>query len=483
VTTAATHHHEPALYIDGELTSPPGRTSIAVLDKATGEMLGHAAAATEADVDTAVRGARRAQPGWGATPGTERAEILRRAAKLLEQDRDRFIDMLIRESGSTRAKATGELEASVLEFYQAADLATAPSAEVVPSARPGRVNLIERRPVGVVALITAWNAPLHIALRVLAPAIGLGNAVVLKPALQTPLVGGLMLAPILVQAGVPAGVVQILPGEAAGAALVAHPGVEMIHFTGSEATGRKINIAAAPQMKRVALELGGNNATVVLDDADLEEAARLGAAASFGHQGQVCIATSRHIVLATVAENYTALLAKHARAFRVGDPSAGDVDMGPLVSVEQVDRAMDLLARSIDKGGRVVEGGTRGGAFMRPTVVSQVRPGMPLHDEETFAPIAPVIVVETEDEAVEIVNGTRFALSAAVFSRDLDRAWNFADRIHAGMVHVNDMSALHESQVPFGGTGASGVGEWLGGRANVDLLTERRWTSLQRRVS
>lgn len=482
VAIASMGTDQAAMYIDGAMTGHVGRAATSVVDKATGEVLGHAAAATEADVGLAVRGSRRSQPDWAATPGTERAAIMRRAAQLLEQERDRFIDMLIRESGSTRVKATGELDASVVELYQAADLATLPCAEVVPSARPGRLNIIERRPVGVVGLITAWNAPLHIALRVLAPAVGLGNAVILKPAPQTPLVGGLMLAPILAEAGVPAGVVQVLPGDIAGAALVAHPGVEMIHFTGSEATGRKINSAAAAHLKRVALELGGNNATVVLDDADLEECARLGAAASFGHQGQVCIATSRHVVIASVADRYTALLAEHARALRVGDPHTGEVDMGPLVSVGQVDRAMLLLDRTVEDGGRIIEGGTSDGPFMRPTVVTSVRPGMPLHDEETFAPIAPVIVVDSEEEALEIVNGTRFALSAAVFSRDLDRAWSFADRIHAGMVHVNDMSALHESQVPFGGTGSSGVGERLGGRANVDLLTERRWTSLQRRV-
>lgn len=483
MSTASIESVQGAVYIDGVMSSLPDRINIAVTDKATGEVIGHAAAATTADVDRAVTGARRAQAVWAATPGVERAAVMRRAAQLLERDRDRFVDMLIRESGSTRDKATGEFDASVIEFYQAADLATAPSAEIVPSGKAGRLNIIERRPVGLIGLITAWNAPLHIALRVLAPAIGLGNAVILKPAPHTPLVGGLMLAPILEQAGVPAAVVQILPGDAAGAALVEHPGVNMIHFTGSEATGRKINVAAAAQMKRVALELGGNNATVVLDDADLAEAARLGAAASFGHQGQVCIATSRHIVLASVAQEYTALLAEHARALRVGDPSTGPVDMGPLVSVEQAERAMALVARSVQDGGQVVEGGTSDGAFMRPTVVTGIRPGMALHDEETFAPIAPVIVVETEAQALEIVNGTRFALSAAVFSSDLDRAWNFADQVHAGMVHVNDMSALHESQVPFGGTGNSGVGERLGGRANIDLLTERRWTSLQRRTS
>ncbi|XVQ06866.1 aldehyde dehydrogenase family protein [Spirillospora sp. CA-255316] len=481
--TIAADPFAPALYLDGRLCPPSDRDVLRVFDKSTAEPLGAAAVATVADVDTAVAGARRVQPGWAATPGPERAAILRAAAHLLENDREDLTAMLIRESGCTRAVADGEVTAGVIELYQAADLATATSGELLPSGQRGRVNIVERRPVGVVGLITAWNAPLHVALRVLAPALGLGNAVVLKPAPQTPLVGGLMIAPLLARAGLPAGLVQVLPGDAAGPALVGHPGTDLIHFTGSEATGRRINQAAAASLKKVALELGGNNASVVLDDADLELAARLGAAATYGRQGQVCIATSRHIVQASVAEEYTELLSLQANAWRVGDPAADDVDLGPLVSRAEVDRALAMVGRSVDAGARVVAGGTADGPFLRPTVVADVLPGMALHDEEIFAPVAPVVVAATEAEALEIVNGTRFGLSAAVFSGDLDRAWAFADRVRAGMVHVNDASALHEPHVPFGGTGASGAGEWLGGRSVVDLLTERRWLSLQRSVA
>ncbi len=473
-------HGSAGLHLDGAAVEVGAREAIVVHDKSTGEVIGHAAQATLEDVDRAIGSARAAQAIWADTPGPQKASVLRKAAALLEAQRESFVEFLVRESGSTKANAEGEFNASVIEFYSAAELALAPNAEVVPSGQRGRVNLVERRPVGVLGLITAWNAPLHIAARVLAPALGLGNAVVLKPAPQTPLVGGLMLAPLLDEAGAPAGLVQVLPGDAAGPALVDHSGVDMVHFTGSERTGMRINIAAAQKMKRVALELGGNNATVVLADADLDLAARLGAQASFHHQGQVCIATSRHVVAREVADEYTRLLAEHARSRTVGNPAESDVDMGPLVSASEVERALGMVRATVDAGARVVEGGTAEGAFMRPTVVADVRPGMALHDEETFAPIAPVIVVDSEEEALEVVNSTRFALSAAVFSRDLDRAWRFADRVRAGMVHVNDMSALHETQVPFGGIGASGTGDRLGGRANIDLLTERRWLSLQR---
>jgi benzaldehyde dehydrogenase (NAD) len=467
------------IFVDGQFAHSDGEP-LPVTDKATGEVVGTTASGTGADVDRAVAGAVVAQRDWWAMPATERAVILRRAGAGLEAAMGRFREALIRESGATGVKAEGEIAASVIEFYQAAELATAPMGEMIPSGRRGRVNLVERRPVGVVGLITAWNAPLHIALRVLAPAIALGNAIVLKPAPETPFSGGLMIAEVLNDAGLPAGVVQVLPGTQAGPALVTHPDVAMIHFTGSEETGRRINTAAAPLLKRVALELGGNNATVVLSDADLDLAARCGADASFGHQGQVCIATGRHVVLADSADEYRAKLAAHARALSVGDPFTSTVDLGPMVSQHQVDRASQMITRSVELGADIVEGGTSDGPFMRPTVVDKVRPGMPLHDEEVFAPVAPITVVDSVDEALAIVNGTRFGLTAAVFGRDLDHAWSVADRIRSGMVHVNDASALHECHVPFGGTAASGLGGDFGGPASIDLLTERRWTSLQR---
>jgi len=451
-----------------------------VLDKVTGENIGSAPVSSVSNIDRAVTELTRTQPEWYATPATERASILRRAGAILERDTKRFADMLVREGGATRSKAEGEIGASIIEFYQAAELATTPLGEVIPSGQRGRTNIVERRPVGVVGLITAWNAPLHIALRVLAPAIALGNTVALKPAPETPFSGGTMIGEILSEAGLPAGVVEVLTGGPAGPALVAHPEVDMIHFTGSEETGRRINIAAAPSLKRIALELGGNNATLVLADADVELAARCGAEASFGHQGQVCIATGRHIVLAAVADEYTRRLSAHAAALTVGDPNTADVDLGPLVSTQQVDRAQDMINRSVELGAQIVEGGTANGTLMRPTVVRDVRPGMPIHDEEVFAPVAPITVVESVEEALNIINGTRFGLSASVFGRDLDHAWSVADRIRTGMVHVNDVSAMHESHVPFGGRAASGLGDDLGGRANIDLLTERRWTSLQR---
>lgn len=468
------------IYIDGKFVAAGSRRTVEVVEKATGRVIGAVAEATGEDVDRAVAGARRAQRDWERQTIAERAVLLRAAARLLSERRADFEDMLIREAGSTRAKAAGEVALTIEEFEAAAFLTTLASTEVIPSAVAGRVNLIERRPVGCVALITAFNFPLHIAARILAPALALGNAVLLKPAPLTPLAGGVMIAELVRDAGLPDGLVQVLPGDTAGPALVAHPDVEMVHFTGSQPVGRAIAVEAARTFKKVALELGGNSASVVFPDADVALAARSAASAAFNHQGQVCIATSRHLVFREVADEYTERLSDIAANLTVGDPAEEDVDLGPLISSRQLERVDALVRDSVGAGAKVAVGARQEGLFYWPTVVTAVTPAMPLFQSEIFGPVAPVTLVGSSDEALELVNGVSHALSAAVFTADLAAGWSFAERMRAGMVHVNEPTALHEVHVPFGGIGASGVGDRLGGTANITLLTERRWLSLQR---
>jgi benzaldehyde dehydrogenase (NAD) len=468
-----------SLLVDGAYRAGSDSGTRPVLEKATGRTIGTVAEATVADVDQAVHGARAAQRYWASTPGPVRAEALRRVAALLDQNRAELVDLLIRESGSVRAKAEGEVAGCIDELYGVGALTLEPVGEILPSATPGRINVVERRPVGVVGLITAWNFPMDIAFRVLGAALALGNAVVLKPAPSTPLSGGLAWAKLFADAGVPAGVVQVMPGDAAGPALVVHPGVDLIHFTGSTAVGHVVAAAAATSLKKVALELGGNNPTIVLADADLDLAVEKAAAASFLHQGQVCVATSRHIVVREIAADYLAGLMSRAGALRVGDPAVDDVDIGPLVDERQAARAEGMVEAAVSAGAKVAAGGRRSGLFFDPTVVSEVRPGMELFDDELFAPIAPVTVVADEAEALAVANSTRHGLSASIFTADLERGWALARQVSAGMVHVNDMSAMREAHVPFGGMGSSGAGTPFGGRANVELLTERHWVSLQ----
>ena len=456
------------------------RATMAVLEKATGEPIAHVDVASVEDVDAAVAAAVAAQREWAATSYDERAAILRRAAAALERRADEVTDLIVRETGSIPGKAQYEVGGAANELYEAAGLTSRAVGEVLPSHSPGRFSLAERIPVGVVAAITPWNFPLILGMRVTAPALALGNAVVLKPSPETPLSGGTLIAELLAGAGLPAGVFSVVAGgQDVGERLVEHPGTSMVHFTGSSAVGAKIAAAAGAQLKRVSLELGGNNALVVLDDADLDQAVMIGAWSAYHYQGQTCITAGRHIVARNLYDAYVDALAARAAAITVGDPKGG-AGLGPMINERQRDRAHGVLEQSVAQGATVVEGGTYDGLFYRPTVVTDVTTDMPLWTEEIFAPVAPVLPVDSEEQAVALVNDTRYGLVNAVLTGDPDRGLRVAGRLRSGMVHVNDSTCLDEAHVPFGGLGASGLGGRSGGDANLDEFTERRWVSLQR---
>lgn len=466
------------LFIDGRFQ--PRDDILCTLEKATGRELGAQALASRADVAEAVAGAAAAQPAWAATGYDERAGILRAAAAIIQRRAIGFADLIVRETGSIHGKATYEVNAALNELYEAAALTSLPLAEVLPSHNPGKLSIAQRVPIGVVGVITPWNFPLVLAMRAIAPALALGNTVVLKPAEQTPITGGYLLAEIFHEAGLPPGVLQVVPGlgETAGDELVRR--ADMIHFTGSSEVGARIAATAGGLLKKVSLELGGNNAFVVLDDADVEAASMVGAWSSFHYQGQTCITASRHIVLRDVAEPYISALAMRAKNIEVGDPAHGQAGLGPMISEEQRDRALGLVEHSVAMGARIVEGGTFDGLFVRPTVLTGVTTDMPVYTEEVFGPVAPVIVVDSEAEALALTNGTRYGLVNAVFTGDPMRGLAFAEQVRSGMVHVNDATCLDEAHVPFGGRGASGLGGRSGGASNLEEFTERRWLTVQR---
>lgn len=469
------------LFVDGAFVAPADGGTAAVVEKATGTELGRAGVAGPDDVDRAVEAADRAQPGWAATPFDQRAGLLRQVARAIEERADDVADWVVRETGSIRGKAQYEVHGAAAELYEAAGLASRATGEILPSADPDRLSLVQRVPVGVVGALTPWNFPLILGMRVLAPALALGNTVVLKTSPHTPVTGGLLVAELFAAAGAPAGIVNVLMGEKdAGEHLVAHPLVRMVHFTGSTDTGSVIAETAGRLLKKASMELGGNNALVVLDDADLDAASMVGAWSSYHYQGQTCITASRHIVMSSVAGEYQRLLAERAAGIVLGDPATDEVGLGPMISAAQRDRAHGILTSSVDAGATVVEGGTYDGLFYRPSVVADVRPGMELYDREIFAPIAPITVVDTEEEALRLVNDTRYGLVNGVLSGSMERGLAFAERVRSGMVHVNDTTCLDEAHVPFGGTGASGVGGRAGGEANLEEFTERRWIGIQR---
>jgi benzaldehyde dehydrogenase (NAD) len=330
--------------------------------------------------------------------------------------------------------------------------------------------------VGVVGVITPWNFPLVLGMRVVAPALALGNTVVLKPSPETPLSGGTVFAELLADAGAPAGVFAVVQGGTeVGERLVAHHDVAMVHFTGSTAVGRDIARTAGGLLKKVSLELGGNNALVVLDDADVEQATMIGAWSSFHYQGQTCISAGRHVVLPGIAEAYIERLRQRAAAIVVGNPHTHAVGLGPMINERQWSRAVAMLDEAVAKGARVLTGGPGAAPFFEPAVVAGVTEDMRLWREEIFAPIAPILVVPDVDDAVRVVNDTEYGLVNSVVTADTQRGLSIARRLRGGMAHVNDATPQDEALAPFGGIGQSGLGGRSGGEANLDEFTQRRW--------
>jgi len=455
------------------------RSTICVREPATGTVLGEVGESQPDDLPSVVARAREAQAGWAAKTAEERAAIFRRAAAIFEANRKELTDLVIRETGGLRGKAEVELQGSIDELFHSAALLVQPEGHILPSRHPERLSLARRVPLGVVGVIAPWNFPMLLAMRSVAPAIALGNAVILKPDPQTPIVGGVALARAFEDAGLPAGVFSVVNGGATvGEALVEAKGVRMITFTGSTAVGRRVGELAGKHLKRVALELGGKSPFIVLDDADLEAAASAGAWGSYLHQGQICMASGRHVVLRKVAADYVDLLARKAAALPVGDPFRANVAIGPLINAKQLARVDQIVRDTVAAGARLMAGGTHDGPFYRPTVLHDVRAGMPAYDLEIFGPVAPVVVAEDEEDAIRIANDTDYGLAGAVQTASLERGLRVARRIRAGLVHINDQTIADYAEIPFGGMGASGNGSRFGSMNNWEEFTEWQWLTV-----
>jgi benzaldehyde dehydrogenase (NAD) len=469
---------EGRIYSGGWTEGSGGRLEVS--DKATDEVLAVVGAASPADVRRAAEVARDAQPEWALTPGKERAGVLRRAAALLGERAEEVTSWIVRETGSIGPKAGWELEYAIERLHATAALCIQPYGELVAPAERGQTSIAQRLPVGVVGQITPWNAPLALALRALAPALALGNAVVLKPDPQTPICGGLLLASILEQAGLPEGLVHVLPGGAeTGEAIVTDPLVAMVTFTGSSRVGRRVGQLAGGALKKVSLELGGNNAIIVLDDADVEAASSAGSFGSFFHQGQICMTAGRHIVHEPVADAYREALARRARALPVGNPHTDEVAIGPMINDRQLERVERIVDETTAAGARILAGGTRDGRYYPATVLDAVAPDTPAFTEEIFGPVAPITTFASEEEAIELANRTEYGLVAAIQTGNPARGLALARRLHAGMIHINDQTIADEPNAPLGGVGASGNGGRFGSMAEWDEFTHWQWVTIR----
>ena len=404
--------------------------------------------------------------------------MLRKAARLLEDNQEELIPWIARETGGIPAKAGFEIHMVTEILYRSAAMCTEPQGLVLPS-DPGRISLARRLPRGVIGVISPFNFLLILSIRAVAPALATGNAVVLKPDPRTAMTGGFIIARIFEEAGLPKGVLQVLPGGAeAGEAICTDPDIAMVSFTGSSAVGRRIGELAGKHLKKVQLELGGKNAVIVFEDADLDAAASAIAFGSWFHQGQICMTTGLVLARDAIVAPLTEKLVEKAQHLPVGDP-LGQVALGPIISRAQAERIDGIVKDTVAAGATLAAGGTFEGPFYRPTVLTGVKPGMRAFDEEVFGPVASIAAFSTEDEAVALANQSEYGLSAGVFSADVGRAIAVGNRLNTGLLHINDQTVADEPHVPFGGGGASSNGTRIGGPANWEEFTQWQWMTIK----
>jgi len=473
------------LLIGGEWGDAAARRRFTTLNPATEEPIAEVAEAGSADVDAAVAAARRAldHGAWPAMSGAERGRILNRLAGIMRERVDELVQLESIDGGKPFAATRRmDIPAAIdcLEYY--AGWADKIAGEVVP-ARRDALTYVQRVPVGVVAVIVPWNFALMNAVWKIAPALACGCTIVIKPSELTPL-SAIWLGAAALEAGLPPGVLNIVPGYGtdAGAALVSHRGIDKISFTGSPQTGRFIMRAAADNITKIGLELGGKSPSVVFADANLEQAVRQTASGAFFNAGQVCSAATRVIVDRAIHDAFVEKLAVRARGLRIGNPGEPDINLGPVISRKQMDRVLDYIQVGKDEGAQAVTGGGRSGErgyFVQPTVFAGVTGDMRVAREEIFGPVLSVLSFADEDEAVRLANGTDYSLAAAVWTRDIDRAHRMSDRLDAGTVWINTYGPT-DVRLPWGGMGGqSGVGRDLG-RSALDNYTEQKVVWLQR---
>lgn len=438
--------------------------------------------ATRDDLNAAFLAAENAQSEWAATPPAERSALLHRVAEIFDVRKEEIIDWLIRESGSTRLKANVEWGAARGITQEAASMPGRVHGMTLASNVPGKENRVYRKPLGVVGVISPWNFPLHLSQRSIAPALALGNAVVVKPASDTPVTGGLLLARIFEEAGLPKGLLSVVVGSGSeiGDAFVEHRVPRMVSFTGSTPVGRRIGgiCSGGEHIKKAALELGGNSPFVVLDDADIDQAVNAAAMGKFLHQGQICMAINRIIVDARRYDDFVARFVEKVKGLRVGDPNDMETVVGPVINARQREGLEAKIATAKQEGATVLLEGEIDGQLVPPHVFGDVTPEMEISREEIFGPLVGIQKARDEAHALTLANASEYGLSSAVFTADLARGARFAQGIKAGMTHVNDMPVNDEAHVPFGGEKNSGLGRFNGDWA-IEEFTTDHWISVQ----
>lgn len=471
------------LYIDGQWREPSSGKTFPVYNPATGEVFGHAPDGTREDAVAAYAAASRAQKGWAALPFTVRAGYLLKVADIFEKRAAEFIAADIAETGSWVKKARFEIGYLPGLYRAAAAAAYQATGETMPSDH-GKVSMVERVPLGVISVISPWNMPILLSSRGLGVALAIGNTVVLKPSEESPFLGGLMLAEVFEEAGVPAGVLNVITCSrdnvaGIGDEMVENPAAKAISFTGSTVVGTAIAQKAGGLLKKACVELGSKDSMLVLDDADLDAAVSAARFGAFFHQGQICMATEKVIVDKSVAAEFLSRLIASTKQLRIGDPTMEENEIGPVINAAQADKVAERLQAAIDAGAKVEVGGGRNGLFFEPTVLTNVTEDMQMFHEETFGPVLSVVVADDEAHAIRLANNSKYGLSASIMTSNEERGLRVARQLETGMAHINDTTIYDEPTIPFGGTKSSGMGRH-GGRWSIETFSETRWLTLER---
>jgi vanillin dehydrogenase len=431
------------------------------------------------DVDHAYTAAKSAQALWASVNPYQQRTVFERAIRYVEDHTDEITELVIDELGGTRLKAAFEIGLVIDILKEAATFPLRMEGRILPSPLPDKENRVYRLPVGVVGVISPFNFPFFLSMKSVAPALATGNAVVLKPHEDTPIMGGTLIGRIFEQAGLPAGVLNVVVTDipTIGDAFLEHPVPRVLSFTGSTAVGRHVAEVAAREFKKPILELGGNSALVVLADADLDLAVDAAVFSRFTHQGQICMSANRVLVAGDIYDEFESRYVAKVAGLKVGDPRDGDTVIGPLINAKQVNTLETQVDRAIAGGARPLLRGTSSGNLFEPVILTDVTSDMPIAQEELFGPVVCLLRFDTEEQALAIANDTPFGLSGAVHTADIERGIAFARRIESGMIHINDATIHDEPIVAFGGEKRSGLGR-LNGEWSLSEFTTLKWISV-----
>lgn len=467
-------------FINGEWRTGASAGKIDSYNPYTNERILSIQAANQDDLNDAYAAATKAQLVWEAQPLADKKRCFEKLIEVLLEKRALIIDWLIKEAGSTRLKATSEFESSLKMVKESASFLTRITGQILPSYIPNKENRIYRSAKGVIGVIGPWNFPFLLAMRSVAPAIATGNAVVIKPASDTPITSGLLFGEIFDEAGFPKGLVNVIVGRGSeiGDAFVTHPTPSLISFTGSTEVGRRIGELAGKNLKEVALELGGNNAMLVLQDANIQLAAKAAAFGKFMHQGQICMALNRIIVAKEIYDEFVEEFTQIVRNLKAGDPTSEETFIGPLINRQQVQRIEKDVQDSVALGAKMQLHGEITGNLVEPIILTEVSNSMPIAKNEIFGPVACIIKVESEEQAIAFANDSDYGLTGSIFTGNIHHGVEVAKQIKTGMIHINDQSVNDEPHVPFGGDKDSGIGRFNGEWA-IDKFTKIKWIGVQ----